>query len=157
MATFRGIPGLEPPDAPAWVDHVLRGCVVAGFLGYFAFIFRWIDSATWWGGWLPALPGVLGPLALLPWWWGPERRPADALRLIIAGLLPAGAPAFAVLSLPIALAVLLVAVLVALAPRLASPALQAIGAPAGRTSAFTIWRFRRKALANYRAWQRERR
>lgn len=114
MATFHGIPGFEPPDAPAWVDHVLRGCVVAGFLGYFAFIFRWVDSATWWGAWLPTLPGVLGPLALLPWWWGPERRPADALRLIIAGLLPAGVPALAVLSLPIALAVLLVAVLVVL-------------------------------------------
>ncbi len=49
----------------------------------------------------------------------------------MAGLIPAGAPAFALLSLPIALAVLL--------------------------SMFTIRRFRRQALANYRASRRERR
>jgi hypothetical protein len=61
----------------------------------------------------------------------PGLEPPDALRLIVAGLIPAGAPAFALLSLPIALAVLL--------------------------SMFTIGRFRRQALANYRASRRERR
>jgi hypothetical protein len=156
MATFHGIPGYEPPDAPAWVDHVLRGCVVAGFLGYFAFIFRWVDSATWWGAWLPTLPGVLGPLALLPWWWGPERRPADALRLIIAGLLPAGVPALAVLSLPIALAVLLVAVLVVLAPRLATEGMRSVGAPAGRICLWTYSRYLRKSAAMSKARRRAR-
>ena len=61
----------------------------------------------------------------------PGLEPPDALRLIVAGLIPAGAPAFALLSLPIALAVLL--------------------------SMFTIGRFRRQSLANYRASRRERR
>ncbi|HNV14374.1 MAG: hypothetical protein IPI13_02455 [Actinomycetales bacterium] len=156
MASFRDIPGLEPPDAPLWVDHVLRWCVVATFLGYFAFIFRWIDSATWWGPWLPALPGVLGPLVVLPWWWPPERRPADALRLIVAGLIPAMFPAFALLSLPIALAGLLIVGLVVLAPRLATEGMRSVGAPSGRIRLWTHSRYLRKSAATSRARRRAR-
>ena len=129
MATFRGIPGLEPPDAPQWVDLVLRGCVVAGFLGYFAFIFRWIDSPTWWGGWLPALPGVLGPLVLLPWWWAPERRSANVIIMMRTALIPSVALALATRSLGVILGVLVVIALDLLAPQIASPAFHAAGVP----------------------------
>ena len=129
--------------------------MVAGFLGYFAFIFRWIDSHTWWGGWLPALPGVLGPLVLLPWWWAPERRSANVIIMMRTALIPSVALALATRSLGVILGVLVVIALDLLAPRIASPAFHAAGVPAGRISAFSLWRHRRRVLKEVRAKGRE--
>jgi hypothetical protein len=53
------------------------------------------------------------------------------------------------------LGVLVVIALDLLAPRIASPAFHAAGVPAGRISAFSLWRHRRRVLKEVRAKGRE--
>jgi hypothetical protein len=151
VATFHGIPGADPPGAHRWVEHVLRVCVVAGVLGVIALMLGWLRAQDAWTPWLIALPGIAGPLLLLPWWWAPERRSADDIIMIRTALIPSVAVALATRSLGVVLGVLLVIALDLLAPRIASPAFQAAGVPAGRLSAFSLWRHRRRVLAADRA------
>ena len=58
MATFHGIPGADPPGARTWVEHVLRGCVVAGVLCVIALTLGWLRAQDAWTPrrWIPAPP-----------------------------------------------------------------------------------------------------
>ncbi len=155
VATFHGIPGADPPGARTWVEHVLRGCVVAGVLGVVALTLGWLRAQNAWTPWLIALPGIAGPLLLLPWWWAPERRSANVIIMMRTALIPSVALALATRSLGVILGVLVVIALDLLAPRIASPAFHAAGVPAGRISAFSLWRHRRRVLNEVRAKGRE--
>jgi hypothetical protein len=115
----------------------------------------WLRAQDAWTPWLIALPGIAGPLLLLPWWWAPERRSADVIIMIRAALIPSGAVALATRSLGVILGVLVVTALDLLAPRIASPAFHAAGVPAGRLSAVSLWRHRRRVLAADRATRRK--
>ena len=155
MATFHGIPGADPPGAQRWVEHVFRACLVVGVLGVIALMLGWLGPQSPWTPWVIALPGIAGPLLLLPWWWAPERRSADVIMMIRSAIIPSVAVAIATRSVWIILGVVLVIALDLAAPRLVTVGYELAGVPPGRISAFNLWRHRRRILAIDRANRRK--